>query len=1185
MNSTDTLAPDTNYWITDLGNGNYLVYVDSEALGAPATYPLNVTLSWSGPPYYATSGRFINARVIERPTQILITQTPGETAFKENVTFSFRFTDFLTGQTISIDKTHISLAHGPGSIEITASEYSLEVLLNVYRISFNSTVLDAASLVTAHEILLLINKSGVEPFYATRQRTTTATTTERQTQILFPLVEDTPLLDNITIDFQFIDYLSGEGVIGASATISFTNLTSVVYYIDEVGQGTYRALIPTSQFGGVGTIYFNITVSKTGIPFYANRTTTNVPATIRLIQTTLVAEAPALGSLALGEIHNVNVTFTDADHGGILSGATVTTDWEALYGTEATVTETEPGVYRIAINTTGLVAQKYPFEVEAQLENYSTGIASVTIQPGALTVEIVMEKATYYADWGDMVRIVIEVEEPYHGTLVPGMDAVLSWNDTEYGFTDMGNGTYELNLNTRDNDYGTYQPQITVSRQFYQTRQRTFTLSISRGTGQIVLEQSAINVITDTTLSFWTYLNDTGRNEPVTADEVSIEWNETDYIIPNNGTPGFYVVSLNMSGFGLGQYELIVRATETNFAFLETSVDINIVPVPTRLEIDETATELTVYYGDSIMISVEYKNDENGQNILDANLTYTLGTLSGLLEAQPDGTYRAAIGTTDIGAQTLYLKLTASKDGYSTAQTRSLANVVPLPTKLSTATPTQSGYHGDNVTYTVYLNDTHNIQAVSGAQLSVLWDGGAAEIVDNLDGTYSLTININLTVPRNYEIQVQASLDNYDTASVRLILAMARTPGRIEGREDLSIPVNEGTSTVLTVVNEQTNETVSDVNGLAFFEGIGQAELTQLANGSFVLDVPDDLPIGLYTVEISFTGTMYSVPVHTIDLDVRRIHTTLFVSNTTIQTIPGSAVQLTITYWDLDHKVGINNVTPDVSFGTGSLTYYPDRLQALGNGTYVLLLQVNEAGTFEMNIAFTKELYETQSLEFEIRSDPSAGQILTQALTTYGSIGIILFAALLFLYVRVWSVPKLIRIMNKMIRTLGRGGVPKAADVPSRQSIVLQIVNEELLPSGLTKSVDEVEGETIRAIVPEVNELLERLAEITGLGNEEVEAFRTDLARMKPSERPGFIKEVIAQEEARRADELAGEEEPEIKREPTLGELPEELQDLKMKLEQKGMSSDEVDTILEEARNLSKADLKALLESLGIDIE
>ena len=150
----------------------------------------------------------------------------------------------------------------------------------------------------------------------------------------------------------------------------------------------------------------------------------------------------------------------------------------------------------------------------------------------------------------------------------------------------------------------------------------------------------------------------------------------------------------------------------------------------------------------------------------------------------------------------------------------------------------------------------------------------------------------------------------------------------------------------------------------------------------------------------------------------------------------------------------------------------------------------------------------------------------------------------------------------------------------------LEILKEEMKGSSISKTIEDVAPEPIVVHVPEVNALLERLAEITGLGEVEIQAFRADLARMKPSERPGFLKEVIEQEEARRAEELAGKEE--VIAEPTLDkkleELPEETEELKQKLLSKGLAPEEIEVILEEAKNLSKADLEALLASLGIDL-
>ncbi|MFW9976416.1 MAG: hypothetical protein ACFFDQ_14180, partial [Candidatus Thorarchaeota archaeon] len=138
----------------------------------------------------------------------------------------------------------------------------------------------------------------------------------------------------------------------------------------------------------------------------------------------------------------------------------------------------------------------------------------------------------------------------------------------------------------------------------------------------------------------------------------------------------------------------------------------------------------------------------------------------------------------------------------------------------------------------------------------------------------------------------------------------------------------------------------------------------------------------------------------------------------------------------------------------------------------------------------------------------------------------------------------------------------------------------------LYKDPSEIADYPIITTVPEVNQLLEELASITGLGAAEIDAFRADLARMKASERPGFLKEVIDQEKARRADVLAQPPTRELPLEEVpLAQRPEELDDLRQKLIKKGMAVDEIDVILEEAKSLSKADLDALLNSLGIDLD
>ncbi|RDE10809.1 MAG: hypothetical protein C4K47_10925 [Candidatus Thorarchaeota archaeon] len=1186
-NSSLPLVQNSNYWVSSLGQGVYEIKVSSMALGRIGTYVLGVTLSRAGSPFYMPSTRNVNSRITQRATQILIIQTPGETQFRELVTFRFRYIDFITGSNIAVTKSNITLVLG-GTYVLGSSDYTLTNYGSYYEIKFNSTLLDPVNLVVGKSVQLAINRSTTVPYYAAKSTTTYATTVERQTQILFPLVSETPYLDNLTLNFEYTDYISGVGIPGASIYLTSTNLTSPIYYVFQMGGGAYRILVPTQQFGGTGTVFFALTANKTGAPYhYAARTTSNVPAVIRSIQTSLLAEVPPAGTRPIGDPFVVNLTLSDLDHGLPLAGAVITCDWQTRYGRSFTILEIGGGSYRITLNTTGLVAQPYTFTVNAQKTFYQISTINVVVQPGSTSVVITLEKSVYYADWGQLVLIRMDVRETLYFTLVPHMNATLLWNGTVYPFLDIGNGTYTLNLDTSAADYGYHEPQVSVSRQYYQTRTQSLVLIVSRAAGQIMPSQSTYDIVTETTGSFWVYLNDTVTNRPVIADNVSIDWNNQIYVLVYNGTPGFYLASVNVSGLDIGRYPATLRAFETNHVFLDYVIDVYVAPVPTRVQLADGATSFTVVYGNVIDLLVTYNDTYHGGLVGGANVTYVLGNLAGSFQELPNHTYRALINTSSLSAESFYLRITGSKEGYATATRTVITNILPRPTVSAVNPLTRDGYYGDIVSFTVYFNDSLAATPLAGAAVSAGWAGGVANVTDLGNGSYLLVTKLSLLNPRLYEMTVSLAKSNYASSTVKVNLIIRATPAEIFGQDSISLPVNDTAFVVFTVIDSLTDEVVTGINGISYWSGIGELPLTQMGNGSYRLDIAGTLPLGLYRIEIAFATSIYQIDPFTFDLTVRQVNTELTIANTTISTVPGAVVALPITYYDLDHSVGITGALPLVTTGA-NVTYLVDNTKDLGNGTYVLYLGVNAGGTFHVTIQFSRGQYTTKTLPITIRSDISAQQVFFQRLTVIGGAFLIIGAALVGLYVRVWSIPKLVRIMNRMISSLRRGKVPRPARVHSRLEGIQDIVNKELKPVGIQKLAEDIAAEPIVIVVPEVNDLLEQLASITGLGAKEVEAFRSDLARMKPSERPGFLREVIAQEQARRAEALGEKaaEKPAVKPEKELlGAKPTEMEELKMKLQKKGMAPEEVDIILDQAKSLSKADLKALLDSLGIELD
>ena len=94
---------------------------------------------------------------------------------------------------------------------------------------------------------------------------------------------------------------------------------------------------------------------------------------------------------------------------------------------------------------------------------------------------------------------------------------------------------------------------------------------------------------------------------------------------------------------------------------------------------------------------------------------------------------------------------------------------------------------------------------------------------------------------------------------------------------------------------------------------------------------------------------------------------------------------------------------------------------------------------------------------------------------------------------------------------------------------------------------------------------------------------------MRPSERAGFLREVIKQERSRRAREIA-EAEAVVSEEVAIEDVErrlsdEELVHLKERLLEMGIEESEADLMVEQAKNLSKAEIDALLEQIGGDTE
>ncbi|RDE11520.1 MAG: hypothetical protein C4K47_09810 [Candidatus Thorarchaeota archaeon] len=243
-------------------------------------------------------------------------------------------------------------------------------------------------------------------------------------------------------------------------------------------------------------------------------------------------------------------------------------------------------------------------------------------------------------------------------------------------------------------------------------------------------------------------------------------------------------------------------------------------------------------------------------------------------------------------------------------------------------------------------------------------------------------------------------------------------------------------------------------------------------------------------------------------------------------------------------------------------------------------------------------------------------------------------------YMRVLSVPKQLREINGLIKSIKKGKIPKPIKgVKSRQDLVAGLFNDTFAEMKLVRTGEQMPVESVAVEIPEMGELLIQLSMLTHLNQQELDDFKADISKMKISEQAAFVKEVINQEAMRVArrdgktiDQVmsdlraqaqrrvgeaeAGVAEPEAaevvpeeriilrpakpkaptpaveevkKAPPTAGEeeiAPSEklsqyeLEELKKQLEQKGVPAHEIDTIMEQAKKLPKYLIDELVKSL-----
>ncbi len=586
-----------DYQVSEVGSGSYLITVETTALDGIAITQIVVKANWTlGTPYHNNATMSLSLRVVRRETNVEIEVPPSQTRFLDNVTFTFSFIDVGTEWRVAITKADIVIYND--TQVLAPSLYSfIDQGGNLYVISINSTFL-SSGLVDDHNVTVFVDwNDSLPPYYSDDQTSIKVTTANRIGSVSLGQVLVTPMNDNMTLSFDFVDEATGVGIGNAEIQFDCVEVPGLIKDVDYwvfagtgADAGNYTILVDTAVLdtefqGGISAFNFilDVTWNPSQSPYYQDITGLKMIGGVRLIQISLTNAPPTPATVPYNDNVSIVITFIDLDHASPINGAGANISvrykngsipsiwvWESVGAGVYNVTMDthdagEKGIKTLIIEIDFYPYQSLQIQVSFQLRN-RYGLLDATVPP-----------AIYAGDSAVVMVTLVDIDAG--DASLPGAALNITWPDS-FGITDLLNGSYRIDLSTLVLNYGVEQLLIEAAVLNYDVTPLSLDLILKAITTDIVPTEAAIELYWGNSTTVEIFYNDTLRNLPLTDAVVSYTWAGSPGNLLPTGTDGYYTVTLDTSYVNATTVVVFITAQKPNYITVSTQVTLSILPVP-----------------------------------------------------------------------------------------------------------------------------------------------------------------------------------------------------------------------------------------------------------------------------------------------------------------------------------------------------------------------------------------------------------------------------------------------------------------------------------------------------------------------------------------------------------------------------------------------------------------------------
>ena len=989
---------------------NYLLTVETynQPLELGRTYHLWLNFSSEFvAPFYDWNDILVPFKMKERDTSLDLISSPSQTLYQDYANFTILYKDASTS--LGISGGTIYLHYGVVLLEPFIDYVINENSPGQYLISIDTSVLGIPGVKT---IQVTANWSAGSPYYNEALRAINIPVTERPSnvEIVFPPGQ-TWYLDNVTLDFAFVDISTGTRVLVSLNDITIFSggilLASGEYMLQPSGS-ILRLQINSTVIAASLVSNWNITIQVDwagGAPYYKDDAVSIFVNTVGrggIVELSQIEETP------IGDLMTINLIYSDLRTGNGIEGATIVLDCFEVPGLVEGVdywvqmgTGIDSGKYGILVNTSSLEGIGFfTFSIEAQwstlVSPFYANISSPEVQGAVRAIQTSVSSelpspsvVAFYED----VSFLIQFIDADHAVPINGAEGQIivryepsGLEPSSWTVQTLGGGQYNITLSMMDSiSAGLKTVNVTIAISQYQTAQTAVVFGLRNRVAGLSTVVAPANYAGYAT-SVMIYLVDYDDNDsPLAGATLDLTWSDSNSY--DDLGDGSYNLTLQTTNLNYGLQILTVGANLLHYSINTLKVDINLLAVPSNLIIAWSGPRSTneVYWGEPLTIFAALNDTLRNQTVSLATITFDwIGGFGSFIPSGAPGNYTANLDTSlGIVSDTIIVLIEGSAPNYINATKQLVFRLLPRPMEVI---PEGNNYvftvsQGDTKEVVVYLGDSLDDSLVTEAYVSAWWDYESNLTLTEIPsrpGYYRFLISTGSAGFGSYQIHVDAGKQNYAEASTTLIMAISKIQMVVwfdnitAAYESTPIYWSDVVRIGVYVLAPALNTSYPFSTGLdgliVTWDSPELAKNGTLVNGAsiggpgyyyFDFNTSTDIA-GLHNFIISANAPSddYERADNSISIFVRNLEATIIQPGTD-EFDWGWAGLVNVTYYDGYHAQGIQADTTTFSWagGVGSASYLGDGVYGipidtttLRPGTYTIAMEFRKANYYDVEI-------------------------------------------------------------------------------------------------------------------------------------------------------------------------------------------------------------------------------------------